>query len=145
MSAKKKFQEAKAKVKGHFVKHQDIYTILAVAVTSAAAGAAVNAAFNSRVPELVETEDSKQLVDVNVETKGVFYKSPVTNITTVLTSRDNPSIPVRCLDTGEVFASQNRAAAANDISANNLSRHLRGHSDSVKGLRFERIELPAQK
>lgn len=54
-----------------------------------------------------------------------------------------PSWVVRCTDTGDVFTSQRLAAARFDIPENELSKHLNGIMDSVRGHRFERLCLAA--
>jgi hypothetical protein len=51
----------------------------------------------------------------------------------------NEAIPVRCVETKEVFASLARAAKANNVNASELSRHIAGKLDSVKGLTFETV------
>ncbi len=47
----------------------------------------------------------------------------------------------RCVETGEVFSSQIRAAIAYDISPTSLSNHLNGRTPHVNGYTFERIML----
>lgn len=49
------------------------------------------------------------------------------------------AIPVRCVETKEVFASLARAANANNVNAGELSRHIAGKLDTVKGLTFEKV------
>lgn len=46
---------------------------------------------------------------------------------------------VRCNETGEVFASQNRAADLLKIPKSLLTGHLNGKFESANGLTFERI------
>lgn len=43
------------------------------------------------------------------------------------------------IETGEVFASQGRAADLMDIDRSNLSQHLKGRVDSVGGYTFEKL------
>ena len=69
---------------------------------------------------------------------GIHYKS--TNIIqTTLERRGHPGNIVRCIETGEVFASQNRAADALKISPTALGRHLKGLRNQVGGLTFETL------
>ncbi|QED11565.1 helix-turn-helix DNA-binding domain protein [Arthrobacter phage Qui] len=65
--------------------------------------------------------------------------SPTTNnvIQANLARRGHPGNIVRCVTTGEVFASQKRAAEANGLSVSSLIRHLNGERPDVKGLTFE--------
>lgn len=64
---------------------------------------------------------------------------------TQLVRRGHPGYLVKCIETGETFASQNRAAELLKLSAANLSQHLNGRIPHVNGLHFERIaEMPSQ-
>lgn len=54
-----------------------------------------------------------------------------------------PSWVVRCIETGEIWASQAKAATDLDIHPANLSKHLRGSQPDVNGLTFERICMAA--
>lgn len=66
--------------------------------------------------------------------------SPVYNITqTILERRGHPGWLVRCCETGEVFASQNRAAICLGVDKSSLSKHLNGLADAAGGLHFERL------
>ena len=69
----------------------------------------------------------------------------MTNVVTVIDSNRQgpPSWVVRCLETGNIFTSQNAAADAMGLSATNLSQHLNGVQDSVNGFTFERICMAA--
>lgn len=66
---------------------------------------------------------------------------PVNNMeqTTVLVRRGHPGNIIKCVQTGELFASQNRAAEALDISRSNLSEHLNGFQPAVSGYTFEKM------
>lgn len=139
MTEQSKFQKFKSNVKTHFRENKEAYIYSIVgAVTGAVVGTLVNE---------VGMKDSVAVSNTNAPSQKVLFGDAIMyNYNTVLVSRDNPSIPVRCIDTGEVFASQNRAAQANGLDSSDLSRHLRGvGGDHVKGLRFERIEPTAQK
>lgn len=72
---------------------------------------------------------------------NVSVNSPKTNIVIAnLARRGHPGNIIRCVETGEVFASQNRAAEAMEISASTLARHLKGLRDHVGGNTFEYIQ-----
>lgn len=142
MTDQSKFQKFKSNVKTHFRENKEAYIYSIVgAVTGAVTGAVVGTLVNE-----VGMKDSVAVSNTNAPSQKVLFGDAVmNNYNTVLVSRDNPSIPVRCIDTGEVFASQSRAAQANGLDSSDLSRHLRGiGGDHVKGLRFERIEPTAQ-
>ena len=54
----------------------------------------------------------------------------------MLERRGHPGNMILCNETGEIFASQNRAAAANELSASLLSQHLAGKFPTAKGMTF---------
>ncbi len=60
-------------------------------------------------------------------------------IQTALSRRGHPGNLILCNETGEVFASQARAAAAMNIWPSNLSSHLNGKNDSVGGYTFTNL------
>ena len=77
---------------------------------------------------------------IAVQGKNVVMR----NISYISSHRQGPpSWVVRCKETGEIFTSQNAAAAAMGISASNLSQHLNGVQEAVNGHTFERICLAA--
>lgn len=79
-----------------------------------------------------------QVITKNVSL--LSYKPTQSNTVIVsLTRRGHPGNIVRCLETGEAFASQKRAAIATGVSPGNLSRHLSGKLPHVKGLHFENL------
>lgn len=127
MTEQSKFQKFKSNVKTHFRENKEAYIYSIVgAVTGAVVGTLVNE---------VGMKDSVAVSNTNAPSQTVLFGDAVmNNYNTVLVSRDNPSIPVRCIDTGEVFASQNRAAQANGISSGNLSKHLNGSMSHVLSL-----------
>lgn len=57
--------------------------------------------------------------------------------------RGAPSWIVRCVETGEVFSSQREAAEAMGLSQSEISKHLNGLMDHVRGFTFERIAMAA--
>jgi hypothetical protein len=54
-----------------------------------------------------------------------------------------PSWVIRCLETGEIFTAQRLAALQMGLPENEISRHLNGAIDHVRGFHFERICLAA--
>lgn len=54
-----------------------------------------------------------------------------------------PSWVVRCLETGEIFSAQRTAALAMGLPESEVSKHLNGVMDNVRGFHFERICLAA--
>lgn len=90
-------------------------------------------AYNKGLVEGFEFSDSSQKVIVG---NGILNRN---NVEVNLLRRGHPGNKILCNQTGEVFASQQRAATANDISPSSLSEHLRGLRDSVNGLTFEKL------
>ncbi len=54
-----------------------------------------------------------------------------------------PSWVVRCLETGALFTSQKSAALEMDLLPSELSKHLNGLMENVRGFTFERICMAA--
>lgn len=54
-----------------------------------------------------------------------------------------PSWVVRCLETNAIFASQLSAATEMNLPASEISKHLNGAMDHVRGFHFERICMAA--
>ena len=72
-------------------------------------------------------------------------RSVVTNNVSLISSRRQgaPSWVVRCKETGDIFSSQREAADAMSISQSELSKHLNGVMEHVRGNTFERICIAA--
>ena len=71
---------------------------------------------------------------------NVSVNSPKTNIVVAnLTRRGHPGNIIRCVETGEVFASQRRAAEALGLNRIDIYKMLKGELDNVKGLSFENL------
>jgi hypothetical protein len=81
-----------------------------------------------------------QVVNV-VDAFNFKYKSPTT--TTVITVLERRAckepIPIRCVDTGEVFGSIRRAGDVLDIPRQLISDQIRGKIPSANGFRFEAV------
>lgn len=68
------------------------------------------------------------------------WHSPTTNVvTTVLERRGHPGFIIKCIETGEIFASQNRAAEALGVSATAIARVLKGVNPHASGYTFEKL------
>ena len=113
------------KTKQHISKHKIVY----VAVGSAVVAATITAVALCHVKQIVITDA------FNISWKP----TKINNVTTVLERRGHPGNMIRCNQTGELFASQGRAAAVNGISASGLSKHLAGEYANIKGLSFTNL------
>lgn len=109
-------------------------TYIACGATAVVTGVVVYVAMKTRRSvDAITTTDSNKLIDFK-------WHSPVTNSVTVnLTPRGDLGNPVRCLETGEIFESQNFAALVKGVSSGVLSRHLNGELAHAGGLHFERL------
>ena len=71
-------------------------------------------------------------------------KVVMNNVSYISADRQGPpSWVIRCKETGEIFTSQRSAASLMNIPENELSRHLNGLRDHVRGNTFERICMAA--
>lgn len=113
------------RVVNHLKEHKTTYICAAAgAVVGAAVGVVVGSSMKS--PEAV------------VETKGIFYKSPV-NITQIVERRGHPGYVIMCNETGEQFASIRRTAKLLGLNPSHISEHLKDLRPDVKGLTFTLI------
>ena len=81
----------------------------------------------------VQLEDSASLLfaqgnNINQKVK-VIYKG----------EKGHPGFITKCLETGDVFSSQKKAATFANTSPSNMSSHLSGLFEDVNGLHFERV------
>ena len=80
-----------------------------------------------------------QLVQI-IDAFNFKYKSPTTTqIINMLVRRGHPGNVVRCVETGEVFASQNRAANALGLTPTDVAQQLNGWRQHAHGYTFERL------
>lgn len=71
---------------------------------------------------------------------NIIFKSQVNQIAIQsLVRRGHPGNVIQCVETGERFASQARAAKAMDIASSNLSSHLAGRLPHVGGYHFVKL------
>lgn len=114
------------KVKKHFNTHKKTYTTLGAGVLL---GVSTTLIF------------TKTQAGNNAVQKVIAFKTgDVTqNVVQMLARRGHPGNVIRCVETGETFASQNRAAELLNLSRYGLTEHLKGCRDSVNGLHFEKL------
>lgn len=120
------------KIKTHFQENKAVYVAAIAGVIVGGAGVYI------LKTNLAIAVDSSQQI------KGFAWKPEMTytNNSTVINTlvrRGHPGNVIRCIETGETFASQNRTASANGIDAGSLSKHLRGLLPNVNGLTFEEL------
>jgi len=117
------------KVKQHFKRNSKLYLGIGIGVGVTLIGGAIFAKTPSGQAAI------KNVVAMNWK--------PTVNNTLVYTEglerRGHPGYIVKCIETGEVFASQQRASDLLNLNPSDLSKHLNGESNHVKGLTFERL------
>ncbi len=119
-------KEKLERLKNHVVENKKTY---AAAVAGVVIGGVV-------VYVALKTRAGSVVISPTIE--GDNNNLVVNNITqTVLTRRMHPGLVVRCNETGEVFASINRAAEVMGVPARSIRRHLHGSSPHVNGKTFE--------
>ena len=115
------------KVKVHFKKHKVKYIVGGACLV---VGGAVGYYLGN-----------KGIINVQlVNTGSVEQHQYIDKSINVLTRRGHAGNVVRCVETGEMFASQNRAAQLLGLNKFELSKHVRGLQDDVEGLHFEKID-----
>ena len=88
---------------------------------------------------IVMSRSRASIGNTEISYNGLFYKPTITNeVTTILERRGHPGNQIRWDQTGEVFASQERAATVSGVSPTSLSRHLK-NGKPVKGQTFTNL------
>lgn len=121
------------KVKAHLKRNKGKYITGSVCLAVGAVGGAV------LVKKLgCEIDNSNTLMNqalLNIKPTIVQQNTYVTN----LVRRGHAGNVIRCVETGELFASQNRAASACGVNPATLSSHLKGKLENAGGYTFEKV------
>jgi hypothetical protein len=129
------------KVKEHVKKHKVAYSCLGTGIVVAGI-----------TYFIMRERCSSQHISVGIASDAaqggivaVLGKNAVINNVSYISSRrkGSPSWVIRCLETGEIFTSQKAAALAMNIPQSELSQHLNGLRNYVRGYTFERICMAA--
>jgi hypothetical protein len=121
-------KEKLLQAKEHVLEHKKIYI-------AAVAGAVVGGV---AVYFVTRSSDSVKVSNIAVGN----WKPQITNSTIVeatLVPRGHRGNVIRCIQTGELFGSQERASGVMGIDAGNLSKHLQGKIPHVGGYTFENL------
>jgi len=129
-------------VKSHVKRHQVIYSLGAgvgiAGITSLIMRG--QCAGIQRVPD-------RTLTSVFARPLFIFSNHNKMNTTVAIFLRDgrgHPGYPIRCMETGDIFPSQDKAALAFGVYPSLLSGHLNGKFPDVHGWHFERLSaIPA--
>lgn len=125
-------------IKTHFREHKEAYIVGGVCLSFATITALIMRDIKSQHISHGSSVTAKRGISVlgkNVVMNNVSYISAH--------RQGPPSWVVRCLETDKIFTSQNSAAEAMDLSSSEISKHLNGLMDHVRGFHFERICLAA--
>lgn len=126
-------------IKEHFAKYRNIY-ITAGIVVLASAVTGFTVYFGVKAQGLTTNKISikgNKNQNITLQTGGVL------NYTIKSNRKGPPSWMVRCIETGEIFSSQKKAAKAMEIDPRKISQNVRGLITDIKGLHFERVALSA--
>ena len=122
------------KIKTHWEKYKQTYITVGVGVV---VGVTIFIVARKTAPTL-NIGKSAVVTDV----KQFVIKGDL-NYTITSNRQGSPSWVVRCIETGDVFSSQNEAAKTLGINTSILSKQLNGLTESINGLHFERICMAA--
>lgn len=127
------------KIKKHFIKHKETYIVGGCSI--------LVAGFTCYMMRSVKSQRIDRGISVIAE-RGISVladRSVVTNNVSLISSRRQgaPSWVVRCKETGQIFTSQLTAANEMHIPSSELSKHLNGQMEHVRGFHFERICMAA--
>ena len=127
--------EAKESVSNHFKRHKTLYLTGGVAIV-----AVVGTTLYFKkivIPREIDTHVSASIKNIVIGNHNTVHNTQYTKVI----RRGHPGFVVRCVETGELFASQNRAADLLGLDRTALSKHLNGKTEHLNGLHFERVGL----
>ena len=121
-------------IKEHIKKHQTAYACLSTGIIVAVFTSFV---LRNNTPKIIKVDAGNDAV--------VMGANSVLNQVSYITAERQgpPSWVVRCLETNQIFTSQNAASETMELDRSTLSRHLNGMIEHVNGYHFERICMAA--
>ena len=130
-------------VKKHFKNNQKIYFGIAIGVGVAGITWVIVRRVTAQPISLGTSETTQTGISV-LGQRVVIKDSTLNNVSYISSERSGPpSWVVRCKETDQVFTSQRNAALAMELSQSEISKHLNGVMDDVRGFTFERICMAA--
>lgn len=135
------------KIKDHFKRHKTLY----ISIGCVAVGIGI-AVLTGRIMKNLDQRDfivlpRRDFIVPDVKGSIVNYgpnNGIVGNVSYISANRQGPpSWVIRCLETGQLYTSQNSAAETMGLSKSNVSRHLNGLLETAEGYHFERICMAA--
>jgi hypothetical protein len=132
-----KVKELKDKIVTHVQEHKEIYIGIGVGAL---------AGITCTVMKSIAQQPISRGISVTAD-RGISVagkKVSLNNVSYIYANRQGPpSWVVRCIETGVIFTSQHSAAMEMGLPEAELSKHLNGLMDHVRGNHFERICLAA--
>ena len=131
------------KVKNHIQKNKNYYIVGGVLV-GAGITCLIMRPVVSGIPRVPTSDVPRVSENVSyIQPRVLNFFSRTGDITTNIHNgeRGHPGFLTRCLETGDVFKSQAKAAEAFEVSSSVMSGHLNGKLDDVGGFHFERIAV----
>ena len=105
-------------------------------VAAGVGGYILNSRISSAILPTVNNSGSIDITNSQVALGDLVYKVEANR-------QGPPSWVVQCLETGDVYSSQNKAAEALKISSTNISKQLNNIKSDAEGYHFRRICLSA--
>jgi len=128
------------KIKEHVHKYRTVYIAGTTGVVCAGITYFIMRSVASRPISVSIVADTAQGSNVAV----LGERAVMNNVSLISANRQgSPSWVVRCLETDDIFTSQKKAALSMGIPQDELSQHLNGLRDTVRGRTFERICMAA--
>ena len=134
---------SKDQIKKHYDKHKRVYNVLSIALLLTTSVLITRSIVRrSCTPQLLDVADC--LGTESVDSFSFLNNTKIAkgaNITTNIynKTKGHPGFVTRCVETGELFETQNAAASFFEIPPSILSRHLNDGLELREGLHFERL------
>lgn len=123
------------KVKEHLKRNKERYLCLTIGVVAGGLGVYLGGKYLRKPTEVDNSNVLQNTALVNVKPNIEQHNNYITQ----LVRRGHPGNVVRCIETGEEFASQRRAAEVMGLSPKSVADVVHGEKDSVKGYSFELV------
>ena len=135
------------KIKNHFIKHKEAYIVGGCSILVAGITCAImRGKYTSSHQELDSERLRRSEPDMTVNTRplNIFNNKPITSVVTVVEreGRGHTGYIIRCLETGDVYFTQNEAAEALHVWPSIISRHMNGSIPDINGNHLERVRPP---
>ena len=131
-------ESRKARIKRHFLENKKFY----VGFTAGIGVAGISFLIMRGVASQSIGRDTVVTAERDIVVLG--KRAVMNNVSYISSNRQGPpSWVIRCIETGEIFSSQNAAAIEMNLQKGHISQHLNGMRDHVQNYHFERICMAA--